>query len=159
MNAARKALASAFGFGLLFGVGLTIAGMTQPAKVAAFLDFFGAWDPSLAFVMGGALLAFGALYRVVVRRRGPVYAPKFALPTRRDLDASLLSGAALFGIGWALGGLCPGPALTSLGSFMPQAWLFTVAMVAGMGIKRGLDAYGNRRARPPVTTKPHPVEP
>jgi uncharacterized protein len=149
MRAPRKALVSAYAFGLLFGLGLALAGMTQPAKVVGFLDFFGDWDPSLAFVMGGALMVFGALHRLVVRRRGPFYAAKFSLPTRRDFDASLVIGAALFGIGWGLAGFCPGPALTSFGSMMPQALVFTVAMFAGFGLKRLMDRFGAHRSRLP----------
>lgn len=149
MTAPRKAIASAYVFGLIFGAGLALAGMTQPAKVVNFLDFFGNWDPSLAFVMGGALVVFGLLHRVVLRRKGPLYAPKFALPTRRDFDTSLIVGAGLFGIGWGLGGFCPGPALTSVGSMMPQAFIFTAAMFAGFGIKRAIDALTAHRARVP----------
>ena len=147
MSQAKKAIASAYALGLVFGVGLALAGMTQPAKVVGFLDFFGSWDPSLAFVMGGALLVFATLQRLVVRRRGPLYAAKFGIPTRRDLDAQLLVGAGLFGVGWGLGGFCPGPALTSLGALMPEALVFTLSMVAGMALKRGLDAMGAHKSR------------
>jgi hypothetical protein len=150
MSAKRKALVSAYALGLLFGGGFVLAGMTQPAKVVNFLDFFGHWDPSLAFVMGGALMVFGLLHRLVVRRRGPIYAAKFSLPTRRDFDAQLVIGAALFGIGWGLGGFCPGPALTSFGSMMPQAAIFTVAMFAGFGLKRLMDRVGAHRSRLPA---------
>lgn len=147
MKAHRKSQISAYFCGLTFGVGLVIGGMTQPAKVVGFLDFFGDWDPSLAFVMGGALLAFGTLQRLVLRRGRPVYAPKFSIPTRNDLDPPLLLGASLFGIGWGLAGFCPGPALTSLGSLMPEAIIFTAAMITGFGLKRVVDAVGTRRPR------------
>jgi uncharacterized membrane protein YedE/YeeE len=129
-------LVSAFASGLLFGLGLIVSEMVNPAKVLAFLDVFGDWDPSLAFVMGGAV-AVSALGYVVTRRRGrPILAPRLEVPTRRDLDPRLISGAALFGIGWGLVGLCPGPALTAL-TFGPwQVVVFVAAMLAGMALFR-----------------------
>lgn len=117
--------------GALFGLGLAIAGMTQPAKVVGFLDVFGAWDPSLAFVMGGAILAYLPLYRIITRRRVPFFSPRFLLPTKEVLDPRLLTGAAIFGVGWGLGGFCPGPALTSVASGISEAVVFTAAMVTG----------------------------
>jgi uncharacterized membrane protein YedE/YeeE len=129
-------IVSAFASGLLFGLGLIVSEMVNPAKVLAFLDVFGDWDPSLAFVMGGAV-AVSALGYVVTRRRGrPILAPRLEVPTRRDLDPRLISGAALFGIGWGLVGLCPGPALTAL-TFGPwQVVVFVAAMLAGMALFR-----------------------
>src|SRR5215207_3023647 len=125
---------SAFACGLLFGLGLIISQMVNPAKVLAFLDVFGNWDPSLAFVMAGAVTV-SALGYVVARHRGaPIFAPRLEIPTRRDVDPRLISGAALFGIGWGLAGLCPGPALTSL-TFGPwKVFAFVVPMVAGMSL-------------------------
>jgi uncharacterized membrane protein YedE/YeeE len=117
--------------GALFGVGLAVSGMTQPAKVVAFLDVFGAWDPSLAFVMGGAIAVYMPLYRRVARMRSPILGSIFSLPTRKDIDAKLLIGAALFGVGWALGGFCPGPALTSVGTLSTSALVFVAALIAG----------------------------
>lgn len=112
--------------GLLFGVGLSIAGMTQPAVVLGFLDVFGAWNAQLAFVMAGAVLTAAMGYRLVWRRAQPWLAPRFTLPDTRRIDARLLIGAALFGIGWGLAGYCPGPALASLGSgLLPVAVLAT----------------------------------
>jgi uncharacterized membrane protein YedE/YeeE len=110
--------------------------MVDPAKVLGFLDIFGNWDPSLAFVMGGAV-AVSALGYLVAKRRGvPVLAPRLEIPTRRDLDPRLIGGAALFGIGWGLVGLCPGPALTAL-TFGPwQVFVFVAAMIAGMVLFR-----------------------
>lgn len=118
--------------GGLFGAGLSVAGMTQPAKVVGFLDFLGAWDPSLAFVMMGAIAAYAPLHRWVLRRPRPYFGARHLMPTRKDLDGKLLGGAALFGVGWGLAGFCPGPALASLGSGGPHVLLFVAAMFAGM---------------------------
>jgi hypothetical protein len=127
--------------GALFGFGLALAGMTQPAKVRGFLDFTGRWDPSLAFVMGGAVLVHMVAYRLIALRTSPRFALRFSLPTRRDLDAKLLVGAALFGVGWGLGGFCPGPGIVSLVSGAPTAFAFVVAMVLGLVITARLEAH------------------
>ena len=127
-----KPLATAFVSGALFAVGLGIAGMTQPAKVLAFLDVAGRWNPSLAFVMLGAIGVYALGYRVALWRGAPVHPAAFALPTRRDIDASLAGGAALFGLGWGLVGYCPGPALTALASGHVGPIVFVAAMLAGM---------------------------
>ena len=118
--------------GLVFGAGLALAGMTNPAKVLAFLDVAGAWDPTLALVMGGALAVNAAAYALTRKREKPLFAETFALPTRADLDARLLGGAALFGIGWALVGLCPGPALASLARGESEVFAFVAALAVGM---------------------------
>jgi uncharacterized membrane protein YedE/YeeE len=118
--------------GLVFGAGLALAGMTNPAKVLSFLDVTGAWDPTLALVMGSALGVNALGYALTRRRAKPLLAEAFALPTRADLDARLLGGAALFGVGWALVGLCPGPALASLARGDAHALGFVAAMCAGM---------------------------
>lgn len=117
--------------GLLFGLGLTLAGMTDPARVLGFLDVAGAWDPTLAFVLGGAVITAFIGYRAVLGREAPLLVPRFQLPTRQALDTRLLGGAALFGIGWGLSGYCPGPAIASLAT--PSAPLFAmlVAMITG----------------------------
>jgi uncharacterized membrane protein YedE/YeeE len=127
---------AAFASGLLFGLGLIVSQMVNPAKVLGFLDIFGNWDPSLALVMGGAVAA-SALGTFVTRRRGaPVLAPRLEIPTRGDLDPRLIGGAALFGIGWGLVGLCPGPALVGL-TFGPwPMFVFVGAMIVGMAIFR-----------------------
>lgn len=118
--------------GLLFGVGLIAGGMTDPSKVQGFLDLFGRWDPSLAFVMGGAILVGSVGFALARRRQVAWTGDTMELPTSRIVDTRLLAGGALFGIGWGLGGLCPGPALTALGAgFAPAAW-FVAAMLAGM---------------------------
>ena len=122
--------------GLLFGVGLVVSGMSDPAKVLNFLDFFGNWDPSLAFVMGGAVLVAAVGYRLVTQRQRPVLAESFSLPTRKDIDSRLVVGAAIFGIGWGLGGFCPGPALTSLGLGSSGVLVFLPFMFAGLWLAR-----------------------
>lgn len=129
-----------FGVGLLFGLGLLVSQMANPGKVLAFLDVFGAWDASLAFVMVGALAASSIGYIIAKRRGVPVLAAKLDIPTRRDLDPKLLSGAAVFGIGWGLVGLCPGPALTLLPFGPWQGFVFVAAMAAGMLLFRLLPA-------------------
>jgi uncharacterized membrane protein YedE/YeeE len=118
--------------GLLFGVGLLVAGMVQPQNVLGFLDLFGDWRPALAFVMGGAI-AVNAVAVQVARRMGrPVFGEAFHLPTRRDLDPRLLGGAVIFGAGWGIGGLCPGPALVALPTGRADVLLFVMAMIGGM---------------------------
>jgi uncharacterized membrane protein YedE/YeeE len=127
---------SAFLSGLLFGLGLIISQMVDPAKVLGFLDIFGAWDPSLAFVMGGAVVVSALGYQIAKRRGVPVLAPRLEIPDRHDLDQHLIGGAALFGIGWGLVGLCPGTALVAL-TFGPwQVLVFVAAMIAGMALFR-----------------------
>lgn len=123
---------------LLFGLGLVISGMTTPHKVTAFLDVFGAWDPSLAFVMVGAIGVHALLFRLIVRRRSPLLATGFAIPTRHDIDARLVVGATLFGAGWALSGICPGPGLVAAaGGVASGSWpllVFVGSMFVGMKI-------------------------
>ena len=131
---------SAFVSGLLFGLGLIVSQMVNPAKVLGFLDVFGNWDPSLALVMGGAVVVSASGYVMAKRRGVPVLAPRLEIPTRRDIDPRLIGGAALFGIGWGLVGLCPGPALTAL-TFGPwQVFVFVAAMLAGMAVFRVVPA-------------------
>jgi uncharacterized membrane protein YedE/YeeE len=127
---------AALGIGMLFGVGLTISGMVRPLKVVGFLDVAGAWDPTLGFVMGGALAVTALAFPQILRRGGPLWAEAFSLPTRRDLDMRLVVGSALFGIGWGLGGFCPGPALASLALGASGAWIFAAAMAAGVLLHR-----------------------
>lgn len=135
------------GLGLLFGVGLVVSGMSDPAKVLNFLDLFGTWDPSLAFVMGGAVLVAFVGYRLVLRREQPVAAGRFDLPDEDGIDRRLLVGPALFGLGWGLGGFCPGPALTALGLGAAGTFAFVPAMIVGMWAARLL-AESGPRARP-----------
>jgi hypothetical protein len=137
--------AVAFAAGLLFALGLGIGGMTQPSKVIGFLDVAGDWDPSLAFVMGGALLVYATIARLVLARPRPLLEAKFFVPTRRDLDPPLVVGAVLFGAGWGLAGYCPGPALVSLASGRASVVVFVAAMVLGMWIEQRFRAH---RAEP-----------
>lgn len=122
--------------GLLFGAGLALGGMTDPAVVLGFLDVAGAWNPTLAFVMGGALAVTFAGYRLTLRRARPLLAECFSLPTARAIDARLLGGAALFGVGWGLAGYCPGPALASLPALHAGTAVFVLAMLAGLALTR-----------------------
>ena len=125
--------AISFGAGVIFAVGLALSGMTTPANVIAFLDVFGSWNPTLAFVMGGAIAVHAPIYWLFVRgREAPTFARTFGLPTRRDIDVQLLAGAALFGAGWGLAGFCPGPAVASLASGASTVIWFVVAMLVGM---------------------------
>jgi uncharacterized protein len=117
--------------GLLFGAGLSLGGMTQPAVVLGFLDLFGAWNPRLLFVMAGAVLTTAAGYRWVLRRSQPWLAPAFRLPAAQQIDRRLVAGAAMFGVGWGLAGYCPGPALASLVGGMPSVWLLMATMALG----------------------------
>lgn len=122
--------------GLLFGAGLTLGGMTDPARVRGFLDLFGAWDPTLAFVMGGALLVMAIAWRVAAHLQRPLFAPAFSLPDRRDVTPALIGGSALFGIGWGVAGLCPGPGFAALAIAPADAAIFVAAMLAGMALVR-----------------------
>lgn len=135
--------AVAFLLGLLFGTGLIVSQMSNPAKVIGFLDVAGAWDPSLAFVMMGAVAVFGLAYRLSLRRKAPLLESKFQAPERRRLDRPLVLGAALFGIGWGLAGFCPGPAVVAAGFGDARVWAFIGAMAAGVLLLRLL-----RAARP-----------
>jgi uncharacterized protein len=124
-------LAAAF-CGILFGFGLIVSGMAQPAKVLNFLDLFGTWDPSLAVVMAAALVVSGAGYALARRRERPLVAPVAQWPTKTDIDRPLVVGSIMFGAGWGLVGLCPGPALVDLATLSPQVIVFVFAMAAGM---------------------------
>ena len=143
---ARLEAAVAFVAGVLFAVGLAISGMTQPSKVIAFLDVAGAWDPSLAFVMVGAISVYFVATRLVKRRSAPFSGGSFHLPTRRDIEPNLLIGAGLFGVGWGLGGYCPGPSLTSLATGSASAITFVVAMALGMLLFEYLQRFRKARA-------------
>lgn len=130
--------ASAVVAGLAFGLGLVVSGMTRPSKVLAFLDVFGDWDPSLLFVMGGAVFVYALGYRF--RREKPLAADSYAIPSGGKLDARLLLGAGVFGVGWGLSGYCPGPAVVSLGSGSLGVLVFVACVVAGMAASRVFDA-------------------
>lgn len=125
-----------FAIGLTFGLGLVIAGMSNPAKVLNFLDLAaipaGTWDPSLAFVLAGAISVTFVGFRLVLRRKQPILGEKFHLPTATDLDARIIVGPAIFGVGWGLAGFCPGPAFTAIGAASTSGALFVAAMLVGM---------------------------
>jgi hypothetical protein len=144
-----KAMAalSALLAGALFAVGLILGGMTQPGKVVGFLDFTGRWDPSLALVMGGALLSHGLLQRLILKRPSPLLDERFHLPTRRDIDRRLIIGAALFGVGWGLAGYCPGPGLSSVTTGVVPL-TFSAAMVAGMYAHKLIDRLITKGSAP-----------
>ena len=125
-------LIATFICGLLFSLGLIISGMINPAKVLGFLDIFGQWDASLAFVMMSAVLVTSLGYRFVLHKPNPIFKAEFSIPTKTDLDSHIVIGPALFGIGWGLAGLCPGPALAALTAAPEASWLFFVSMIAGM---------------------------
>lgn len=130
-----------FTTGLIFSFGLILSGMINPAKVLGFLDIFGEWDPSLAFVMGGAVLASSIGYRLLLKQPKPIFAAKFSLPSRTDIDTRLLVGPAIFGFGWGLVGLCPGPAFAALAVSPKPVLLFVIAMLFGMFLARTLNTY------------------
>jgi uncharacterized protein len=141
-----RTIVIAFAAGIVFAVGLAVSGMTDPAKVTAFLDFTGAWDPSLALVMGGAIGVFLPGYRLLRRRRAPVYGERFVLPRETPIDAQLVGGAAVFGVGWGLVGMCPGPAIASLGAGSPSAWMFAGGMVLSMAAYERVRSLATRPA-------------
>ena len=137
--------------GALFGGGLALSGMLNPSKVAGFLDLFGIWDPSLAFVMGGGVVANFIGHRIVTRRAAPIFASEgagFRLPTSSAIDSRLVLGSALFGIGWGLAGLCPGPAISSLLLAPGDAGLFVLMMLAGLAVGRMLTSGPAARPAP-----------
>ena len=136
--------------GIVFGLGLAVSQMIDPAKVLGFLDIAGRWDPSLALVMAGALTVTFIGYRLTRDHAAPILAPRFELPTKRDLDRRLIGGAVLFGIGWGLAGYCPGPAIASLAFGLQDTLIFVAAMVLGFWLQRMAD----RAMAAPVVTPP-----
>lgn len=146
-----RLILSHLAIGLMFGTGIALSGMANPAKVLNFFDILGTWDPSLAFVMGGALAVTALGYRLVLRRPAPVMDTRFHLPARGRIDARLVGGAALFGVGWGIAGFCPGGALPALGTGRGDVALFTGALVIGIlaarSIPRGLAALRAGPAR------------
>ncbi len=137
---------SAFVVGLIFGIGLIFAGMTDPSKVIGFLDIAGQWDPSLAMVMGGAIAVGFVAFRFARGRTVNFLGGDLHLPTKNDIDLRLIGGSLLFGVGWGLGGFCPGPGITALGMGEPKAVIFVLSMLAGMALFEGADRL--RHARP-----------
>lgn len=128
-----------FVVGLIFGLGLILSGMTDPGKVLGFLDLAGLWDPSLVFVMGGAILVGLGAFTVAKRRTRNFLGGALSLPTSTVIDRRLVVGSLTFGVGWGLAGFCPGPALVSLGAGQPKAVVFVLAMVAGMAVFEWLE--------------------
>ncbi|WP_407148047.1 DUF6691 family protein [Bradyrhizobium sp. ORS 86] len=137
--------------GLIFGAGLLISGMTDPQKVLGFLDIFGAWDATLAFVMAGAVAVTAAGFAIARRRSAPTLSARFLWPDRNDIDAPLVGGAVLFGIGWGLVGICPGPALVNLAGLSLPIVVFVVAMILGM---IGHAFWGRRATAPHALQNP-----
>lgn len=131
--------------GLMFGLGLIVSGMTDPSKVLAFLDLAGAWDPSLAFVMGGAIMVGLAAFMVAKKRSTTFWGGALHLPTATHIDRRLVLGGLTFGVGWGLAGLCPGPAIVSVGAGQAKATVFVIAMLAGMAIFEALEARRRKR--------------
>jgi hypothetical protein len=142
-------LLSAWAIGLIFGLGISLSGMANPAKVQNFFDVFGTWDPSLALVMGGALATAFAGYRLAFRRPAPILDSRFHLPTARAIDARLVGGSAVFGIGWGLSGFCPGGSIPALGTGVPEVFAFVAALIAGLILARVLQR--------PRTGQPEPA--
>ncbi len=132
MNRGMQQVLASLVVGLIFGAGLGLSGMTQADKVIGFLDLADSWDPSLAFVMGGAIAVHLLLFKLILRRESPVFGAHFGIPTRTDIDLRLVGGSAVFGIGWALGGYCPGPGLVSAASGSSNALVFMATLTAGM---------------------------
>lgn len=132
-----KPLLAIFASGFIFAIGLVVSGMTDANKVIGFLNLAGKWDPSLGFVMVGAIGMHLALFRWILKRDSPVFAEKFGIPTRKDIDLRLVLGAAIFGAGWGLGGFCPGPALTSVATLATDALVFVGTMLVGMMLFHG----------------------
>ena len=134
--------------GALFGAGLAVSGMADPHRVRGFLDLFGTWDPTLAFVMGGALVPMAFAWRVQRRMATPVSAAQFSIPANRNIDPRLIVGGASFGVGWGIAGLCPGPAIADLAIAPVPAAIFIVAMLGGMILHRMLPATRAKQPSP-----------
>ncbi|WP_171123221.1 MULTISPECIES: DUF6691 family protein [unclassified Ruegeria] len=141
-----KLIATYF-IGLVFGLGISISGMANPAKVINFFDVAGRWDPSLIFVMGGALVTTFIGYRLVFGRKTPIFTGGFSLPTKREIDVPLVGGSAVFGIGWGLSGFCPGGALPTLGTGQWQVFAFVAALVVGILLAKSIQSTTARRAQ------------
>ena len=138
-------LLSAYAIGLIFGLGITVSGMINPAKVLNFFDIAGTWDPSLAFVMGGALAVAIPGYRLAFRRPSPVLEGHFQLPDSRIIDRPLVLGSATFGVGWGIAGFCPGGALPAIGTGHPDVFLFIAALIGGLLLARAIQARTQTR--------------
>jgi uncharacterized protein len=133
--------------GVIFGTGIVLSGMANPAKVINFFDIAGTWDPSLAFVMGGALVVTAVGYRIVFGRARPLFEGRFVLPTARNLDARLIGGSAVFGVGWGIAGFCPGGALPALGTGRIEVILFVAALLIGIFAAKFLQNLSRPKAQ------------
>ena len=131
----KQALVALFA-GFIFGVGLALSKMIDPNKVLNFLDVTGNWDPSLALVMGGALLVTSVTFKFILKRNQPIFGDRFRLPTRTDIDLKLIMGAMLFGVGWGMAGFCPGPAIASLGLALFDPAIFIISMIVGFWVQQ-----------------------
>ena len=136
----------ALAVGLIFGAGVSVSGMINPAKVLGFLDFAGDWDPTLGLVMLGALIATVPGYALAKRLDAPLTESRFQIPTARHVDAPLIAGALMFGVGWGLAGFCPGPAVAAVSTGLPDVLIFFAAMIAGMGLFRIFSVLRRERA-------------
>ena len=145
LHARLRAVVS-LGCGAVFGVGLAVAQMTDPRKVLAFLDVSGAWDPSLLLVLGGAVILAATTFHRILRRPAPQFDARFHLPESAAIDGRLISGAALFGIGWGLAGYCPGPAIAALGFGNPEALWLVPSLLAGIALQQRLDHLQSQAA-------------
>ncbi len=132
---------ASFIVGFIFAIGLGVSGMTQPTKVIGFLDVFGNWDPSLIFVMMGAISVHFVLFKIIIKRKSPLLDSQWHIPNQKEITPALIIGAFLFGIGWGLGGFCPGPAITSLASFTISPFIFVISMIAGMFLFRFVNKF------------------
>ncbi len=140
-------LIATYAIGLLFGLGISISGMANPAKVLNFFDLAGTWDPSLIFVMAGALVTTAIGYRLVFGRATPLFDQSFHLPSARTLDARLIGGSAVFGVGWGLAGFCPGGALPALGTGRSEVFIFTGALIVGIVLAKWLQSLSALRTQ------------
>jgi uncharacterized membrane protein YedE/YeeE len=131
---------AAFAVGFVFAIGLGISGMTQPQKVVGFLDLFGNWDPSLIFVMVGAIAVHFVTYKIIRKRKSPLLASVWHVPTKKQITPALIIGSFIFGVGWGIGGYCPGPAIASAASFDSRVFIFLASMVAGMYLFKVIDS-------------------
>ncbi len=132
---------STFVVGFIFAIGLGLSGMTQPKKVLGFLDLFGSFDPSLIFVMAGAIAIHFVAYKIIRKKKSPLLQSEWLVPTKKDITPALVIGSFIFGVGWALGGYCPGPAITSLASFELRPVLFVFSMITGMLLFKWFDSF------------------
>lgn len=139
-------LTATYLIGLIFGLGISLSGMANPAKVLNFFDIFGAWDPSLAFVMGGALVTTSVGYKLVFGRKSPIFETDFNVPATQRIDAKLIAGSTVFGIGWGIAGLCPGGALPALGTGRWEVFTFVVALMVGIVLAKLIQSNTAERA-------------